>query len=1139
MAKKNLDGATPEDLIPRMGNLPISNARYFQSAVIRRVSEPELKPADRTWNKKVIPSDLAITAIAYNHQGTRIATGDVAGKIWIYNSKTFQNVNFIYLSDEIIRSLAFSPDGSKLAIVDGSNKLYVLDADEKDKSESEWKPKTFNQASPSNFIKVYSTSKGAFCAGPYVTTQGISFFDLINGKEYPLPFGRVDIDNVTAVDAVFLPNEIRMLLGYKDGTVKWNAEGQVFPLKPLVKRNQQVASVAFRPDGSMGLIAGEKGHGRWIYPKAYKDQVLPFTKEFEVGVLGSPLREYLFNADGSQVMIVCEKSVSIWEIELTIESQNGSFVNQNQPPIFTAAIGRSDFRCFAFSSDAAAFAAGGHDKSLTVFSMHLGNPIEEPFKLFTPAQSFASARPAEGVLLTHEQSWMMEGIALGELLHSTSLAPGEITQIAVSNHTQSVMQNSVDTVAQSEDLSQRGVSAGDLAEQEKTKAVEAALGGTTAASASATQSVGTSASLLIASTSSGYSHSQGAGVNVSYSSGSRHVSDESNQSVHQNTVQAAHMARSRSSASVREVSESDSLELQTRVVANYNHMHALTLQYYEVIQVQRLTTKITDAHRLLFVPMQPIDFTTGADAAFSLYSRELAETLRALGFPGAAFCTEFLMLGNEASSELRQHRVDRIWTNADTLKQALADLNTAPTNTSQPSKLEQARAAAAQATNAVLQARDALRKAKDPKPEVRNALRRILNTATATEEVKAASDELETLQPANQATLSVLQQNLDRAVKVAKLATVEVNTITTKIANVAGQLYEAENIKKELANLLVVSVDAPVPVTIDFGALKERIKTILANNQLAVNQGLWMRLNPSIYATLLEGKLFEGKPIDATLDPVPVAVTGSYVGFRWPHSDPAEVDRFRHEYVNTVPMYQDAVSIPTGGVFGEAVLGESNSADRIDFTRFWNWKDALPPIRPAQIDPLGQPADAPLQTPTLATAPASTINLGPISFPDVSSGISNITGALQNPDLFADLSGTKNSAEMTRNAMQLTGQGALDAAQKASENFKQQLDFQRKMASAAMDMLGGEDKDKPLDVNRLGAVLNSRDDAASADDPETSGTNPSPDGTPDSEFQVSYEAENNDGTDAEEVSETTPEVTAEDQKEGTEGTTKK
>jgi hypothetical protein len=59
---------------------------------------------------------------------------------------------------------------------------------------------------------------------------------------------------------------------------------------------------------------------------------------------------------------------------------------------------------------------------------------------------------------------------------------------------------------------------------------------------------------------------------------------------------------------VKEVSQSEHEQISTRVITNYNHMHALTIQYYEVLQVYRLEVSLTKADRVIFIPMKLIDF---------------------------------------------------------------------------------------------------------------------------------------------------------------------------------------------------------------------------------------------------------------------------------------------------------------------------------------------------------------------------------------------------------------------------------------------------------------------------------------------------------------------------------------------------
>ena len=64
--------------------------------------------------------------------------------------------------------------------------------------------------------------------------------------------------------------------------------------------------------------------------------------------------------------------------------------------------------------------------------------------------------------------------------------------------------------------------------------------------------------------------------------GNRSVMGSMKQNVNDRTEQHSTNVRNRRATAVREVSQSEHEQVSTRVVANYNHMHALTVQYYEV-----------------------------------------------------------------------------------------------------------------------------------------------------------------------------------------------------------------------------------------------------------------------------------------------------------------------------------------------------------------------------------------------------------------------------------------------------------------------------------------------------------------------------------------------------------------------------
>jgi hypothetical protein len=94
----------------------------------------------------------------------------------------------------------------------------------------------------------------------------------------------------------------------------------------------------------------------------------------------------------------------------------------------------------------------------------------------------------------------------------------------------------------------------------------------------------------------------------STSAGSRNLSASMSQQVADATHQAASSVRNRRATIVKEISETEHESVSTRILANYNHMHALTVQYFEVIELYRVATGLHEAERCLFVPMKLVDF---------------------------------------------------------------------------------------------------------------------------------------------------------------------------------------------------------------------------------------------------------------------------------------------------------------------------------------------------------------------------------------------------------------------------------------------------------------------------------------------------------------------------------------------------
>jgi hypothetical protein len=84
------------------------------------------------------------------------------------------------------------------------------------------------------------------------------------------------------------------------------------------------------------------------------------------------------------------------------------------------------------------------------------------------------------------------------------------------------------------------------------------------------------------------SNSQVDTVTVTRSSGQRDVTSEMAQNIMDRTHQHSSTSRNKRASIVQEVSQTEKENISTRVVTNYNHMHALTIQYFEVVELYRV-----------------------------------------------------------------------------------------------------------------------------------------------------------------------------------------------------------------------------------------------------------------------------------------------------------------------------------------------------------------------------------------------------------------------------------------------------------------------------------------------------------------------------------------------------------------------
>lgn len=184
----------------------------------------------------------------------------------------------------------------------------------------------------------------------------------------------------------------------------------------------------------------------------------------------------------------------------------------------------------------------------------------------------------------------------------------------------------------------------------------------------------------------------------------------------------------------------------------------------------------------------------------------------------------------------------------------------------------------------------------------------------------------------------------------------------------------------------------------------------------------------------------EAVPLTELVDPTPFAVTGNTLVFRMRRPSAAVAAR---RLVADTPLAQAAsfvddlgafvkaelerrtavtrdLFLPTSGVFAEALLGRANASEKLDVTRFFHWQDSpIPHLAPAIAQLAAGSRVQDQLDGTGPTVPGSVLNIvNPAAFPDPT-GLAGILTAIQNGDIFRDMSKAQELATVLGNLSQL------------------------------------------------------------------------------------------------------------------------
>lgn len=694
---------------------------------------------------------------------------------------------------------------------------------------------------------------------------------------------------------------------------------------------------------------------------------------------------------------------------------------------------------------------------------------EEPVDVSeTDVDNLGFTEPALGAVLKVSQSWYPEGLSLGQLLHSMTLAPAESTKIAVIDWSRRERGQREESLVQSEQVDASMTQNRSVSEVQNAVAEETQSGDSTITGDSDTQQSGLSGGGIFGPIGIGGSHSTSSThshvTTVSNSSGHRDISAEMSQSIRNSTQQHASSARNRRASVVVETSEEESEEVTTRTVTNYNHMHSLNMHYYEVVQMYRTAVQPENAEPVLFVPFQLVDFTK--EHVISRYrstllrwatdsrTRTLVDDLS--GAVSATIAVDHDSIDSVPTSFIRNgfRAIGNGWEippeqyftgfNFYGLAMGIEEVLVYQQTSSSPVTLE---------TEFV--------------ENWDGSLQASFTTG------------LETPIPVSQIERIDVRYS-DRTLELDE----EDEHFSFRMHIRTEDQFDSEGSTPLYTRFEELSTGTQTLINFSLPADYAELSRLLMEEQLYYSQAIWTELSSQTVAMLLSPYRLGNRPLAEYVETTPLATHGNYVAFRLSLPDVSdedddgsiadEIEQITDHFLryalswwldwkdrNYDPTHteEDLVPLPSGGVHGEAILGQANSAEKLDITRFWDWQESPIPIQAPDIAPVGTGSRTTPDDLTPGSLDAPIVNVQtPSGLPDPS-GLSAVLNAVTASNIFRDMSGLEAAAALAQHGQTVTGEGAAHAATTASDNYRtaaemriREMEIAASLAAAAMGL---------------------------------------------------------------------------------------
>lgn len=698
---------------------------------------------------------------------------------------------------------------------------------------------------------------------------------------------------------------------------------------------------------------------------------------------------------------------------------------------------------------------------------------------------------AHGHLLQFKQEWTPDGYSLGDLLYSLPLAPGQKKNIvvfdwerreAISNiQSRDFQERLYNTLGRDRTINE--IVRGSL--QENTR------GGSESSTNSFSAGLGLAGIVSGIAGVFGASGGRGASSSEAWQESSRNTSASSLQRLSDRITQSANAMRSQRSTVIQTASQGERFEVQSETIANYNHCHSMTIQYFEVLRHFRIQTRLADVRECLFVPLEITPFNQ-------------EKALRWRGILSDTLLDRELLKGFDAMEETIDNFEDSDIINATYADEDIVDLNgeiwlrfqiarpkdeNDEFNPSAWSPLVHLfgfnpqdfyndylkdqrfkdrvfhRELGPKIAEALVQRLTFSVNGNSALPVEATLVSRYGNNINMRVSLRRASRAIEsTRDNIDDIRISFDDNDFgDSLLPEGSKVVLTAGSLRYRTEQISGYIFNDRNINNDLA-----INGAPEQVIITSLPLTEKERTnpradlVKQSNQLITHLNdnleyyhhtIWRNMTPARRFMLLDGIIApckaNGRSVASVVENNLIGIVGNCLVM--PVAPGFQLDpTYEPEYTNTgerislTELYQTAtpepihLSIPTKGVYAEAIMGKCNSCEEIEDQRFWRWEESPIPDSPTAINPIdtsSRRSEVPVLQP--GEFPASIINLQNAPAAPDPAGVAGLLQLLGKADSFRDITGLTENQKNALAALKASFDTTTSFGKEAASIFKQ------------------------------------------------------------------------------------------------------